>query len=481
MNTLKSYFKKQPLSAGQAENRKKFYRSLYHLVLPIVLQNLISTLVNSADVVMLGLVNQTTLSAASLANQIQFILSLVYAGIASGTTMLAAQYWGKHDTSSIEQIMGIALRLSLAVSALFAVGACFFPRFLMLIFTSDPELITAGASYLRILGISYLLMGVSQVYLCIMRSTERVAFSTAVTAVALVTNIGLNAVFIFGLLGAPRLGIVGVAVATTIARGLELGICLVDNLRQDAVRGGHAVHLRFSHLFSRNAVLFRDFIHYSMPAFGNEVVWGVGFSMYSVIMGHLGSDMVAANSVVVVARNLGTVLCFGISSGGAILLGKQIGDNQLELVKENASRLCRVTFVSGLVGGLLVLLVRPFMSLLVDLTPLASSYLNTMLLINIYYVLGQAMNTTVICGVFRSGGDARFGFICDLLDMWAYAIPLGFIAAFVLKLPPMLVYFLICTDEFVKMPFIYKHYKSYSWLKNITRDFGAGKGGNPAP
>lgn len=142
----------------------------------------------------------------------------------------------------------------------------------------------------------------------------------------------------------------------------------------------------------------------------------------------------------------------------------------MEEVKKDATKLCRVTFISGIAGGLLVLLIKPLMMQMVSLSDMAVHYLNIMLYINIYYVLGQAMNTTVICGVFRSGGDSRFGFICDLIDMWVFAIPLGFLSAFVFRFPPMVVYFLICLDEFVKIPFIYKHYKSYKWLKNITHD-----------
>ena len=187
-------------------------------------------------------------------------------------------------------------------------------------------------------------------------------------------------------------------------------------------------------------------------------------------MGHLGSDIVAANSVVVVARNLGTVLCFGIANGGAIYLGKTIGHGNKEQAKKDASRLCWVTFASSVLGGIAILLSKPLMMHMVDLTPTAKGYLTIMLFINAYYIIGQAMNTTVICGVFRSGGDSRFGFICDTIDMWVFAVPLGFISAFVLKLPPMCVYFLLCLDEFVKMPFVYKHYKSYKWLQNITRD-----------
>ncbi len=442
-----------------------FYRNMLRLALPIVIQNLITTAVSSADVIMLGWVSQTALSAGSLASQIMFILNLVYSGISSGIGMLAAQYWGKKDTRTIEEIMGIGMRLSIPVSFFFFVMACFFPQVLMMIFTSEQELIRAGILYLRIVGVSYLFMSISQVYLCTMRSIERVVFATFTNASALLLNILLNAVFIFGLLGAPRMGIMGVALATTIARGVELLLCMADACRFQVLR------FRPGLLVRRNKVLFQDFMRYSLPAFGNEVSWGLAFSMYSVIMGHLGSDMVAANAVVIVARNLGTVVCFGIANAGAILLGKTIGEGHLEQVKADASRFCKITFLGGLVGGLLIFLLRPVFMEMADLSQVAKGYLSIMLYINMYYVLGQAMNTTVICGVFRSGGDSRWGFICDVIDMWLFSLPLGFFSAFVLKLPPMVVYFLICLDEFVKMPFIYRHYKSYRWLKDITREF----------
>lgn len=378
-------------SAGNAS----FSRNLLRLAVPIVLQNLVTTAVSSADVIMLGFVSQDALAAGSLASQIMFILNLVYSGISSGVIMLAAQYWGKQDTLTI----------------------------------------------------------------------ERVIFATAANASALLLNILLNAVFIFGLLGAPKMGIAGVALATTIARGIEFVICMLDALKFKTIR------FRPSTIFERHNLLFVDFMKYSLPAFGNEVSWGLAFSMYSVIMGHLGSDIVAANAVVVVARNLGTVACFGIANAGAILLGKSIGAGLMETVKADASKFCKITFISGMIGGIFIFLLRPLFMNMADLTATAQGYLNIMLFINMYYVLGQAMNTAVICGVFRSGGDSKWGFICDTIDMWGYAVPMGFFTAFVLKLPPMWVYFIICTDEFVKIPFVYKHYKSYKWLKNITREF----------
>ena len=196
----------------------------------------------------------------------------------------------------------------------------------------------------------------------------------------------------------------------------------------------------------------------------------VAFSMYSVILGHLGSDAVAANSFVVVVRNFGTVLCFGTASAGGILLGNVMGAGNMEHARDYASKLMKLTVITGAIGGALVLAVTPFVLYFADLSDTAMHYLKYMLLINTYYIMGTAVNTTLIAGVFRAGGDSRFGLICDTIDMWCYAVPLGFIAAFVFKLPVLVVYFLLCTDEFVKWPWVIKHYRSGKWLKNITRE-----------
>ncbi|MGN1180825.1 MAG: MATE family efflux transporter, partial [Suilimivivens sp.] len=217
-------------------------------------------------------------------------------------------------------------------------------------------------------------------------------------------------------------------------------------------------------------LLFLDFVKLSLPALLNDVVWGLGFSMYSVIIGHLGSDAVAANSFVIVVRNFGTILCFGIANAGGILLGKIIGENRLEDARTGAGKMMKLTVLSGAIGGLIILIASPFVLHFASLTETAAHYLKYMLLINTYYVMGAAVNTSLIAGVFRAGGDSRFGLVCDTIDMWCYAVPLGFLAAFVLKLPVMWVYFLLCTDEFVKWPWVIRHYRSGKWLNNITRE-----------
>ena len=254
------------------------------------------------------------------------------------------------------------------------------------------------------------------------------------------------------------------AIATALSRIIELIGCIVVSLFSQDIR------LNPGYMFLRNRVLFQDFIRLSLPALLNDLAWSVAFSMYSVILGHMGSDAVAANSLVVVVRNFGTVLCFGTASAGGILLGNVMGEGDMERAKEYASKLMKLTVITGAIGGLLVLCATPFVLHFAKLSETAMHYLKYMLLINTCYIMGTAVNTTLIAGVFRAGGDSRFGLICDTIDMWGYAVPLGFLAAFVLKLPVLWVYFLLCTDEFVKWPWVIRHYRSQKWLKNITRE-----------
>jgi len=448
----------------QKIKKDKFYSQIFKLVIPIVLQNLLSAAVSSADVVMLNYVGQSAISAVSLATQYAGILFSVFYGLGTGATMLCAQYYGKGDMKAIETVQGIALRFSITSSVLFAAASFLIPKQMMLIFTNDPELITLGAQYLRIVSVSYLCWGVIEVYLSVLRSIGRVMVCTILNTMAFSLNILLNAVFIFGLFGAPKLGVAGVALATSISRVIELIGCFVVSAYSKDIK------LRLTAIFVKNKLLFQDFLKLSLPALGNDIVWGLAFSMYSVIIGHMGSDAVAANSFVVVVRNFGTILCFGVASAGGILVGNIIGENRMEDALDGAKKVMKLTVASGIIGGLIVLLATPFVLHYATLTETAMHYLKYMLLINTYYIMGTAVNTTLIAGIFRAGGDSRFGFICDTIDMWVYAVPLGFFAAFVLKLPVIWVYFLLCTDEFVKWPWVIKHYKSGKWLKNITRD-----------
>ena len=272
------------------------------------------------------------------------------------------------------------------------------------------------------MGITYLCWGITEVYLAILRSVGRVTVSMALNMLAFVLNVILNATFIFGLFGMPKLGATGVAIATALSRLVELVACvIVSSLSKN-------VKLHPKYLFVHSKVLTQDFMRLSLPALCNDVSWSVAFSMYSVILGHLGTDAVAANSLVVVVRNIGTVFCFAIASAGSILLGNIMGQGDLEKSKSYASRMLKMTVIAGAIGGLIVLAITPFVLRFATLNDTAMHYLKYMLLINTYYIMGAAVNTALIAGVFRAGGDTKFGLICDTIDMWCYAIPLGQVA-----------------------------------------------------
>lgn len=436
--------------------KNKFYKNLIALVFPIAVQNLMTALVSASDALMLGFLNQTALSAVSLATQVQFVLNLFITALTIGTTVLAAQYWGKHDKESVEEVLCIALKISFLISLIFFVAAFFFPRVLMQIFTNEILLIEAGIPYLRIVSWSYLFMGFSQIYLCIMKNSGRTTKSTIYGSSALILNILLNAILIFGLFGFPQMGIAGAALATTISRAIELILTIFENMKTGVVR------VKWKYFHSESARLKRDYYRYTMPVLANELAWGCGFTMFSVIMGHLGSDAVAANSIANIVKNLIACVCLGIGTGSGILVGNELGSGNLETAKKYGRLLCKISLVVGAISGFLILMFTT------SLTEQAHAYLRIMLYICSYYMIGKSINSTVVAGIFCAGGDTKFGLICDSITMWIIIIPLGAFAAFILNLPILAVYFILNLDELIKLPAVYKHYKQYKWVKNLT-------------
>ena len=443
---------------------KTLLKKLLVLVLPMALQNLMASLVSASDALMLGFLNQSSLSAVSLAGQVQFVLSLFLGAFSIGESVLAAQYWGKGEKHRLEEILGIVLRFSMLVSILFTLAALCAPELLMRIFTNDEELIGLGAAYLRIVSFSYFFMGISQMYLCIMKNTNRALLSTLYSSSAVILNIIINAILIFGLLRFPKLGIAGAAIATTISRGVELALILFENVRQADVR------IRIKHILRPVSWLQKDYIHYTWPSLANQVIWGCGFTMTSVIMGHLGTDAVAANSIAQIAKNLAACLCLGIGTGAGIIIGNELGQGNLAQAKKTGNKLCIISLIAGAASCLVLFACIPLIQGFAGtLSPQAQDYLRFMLFVCSYYMIGKSFSATVIGGVFSAGGDTRFGLLCDTINMWMIIVPIGCIAAFVLHLPVPMVYFLLNLDEFTKMPLEIWYYRKYRWVKNITK------------
>ncbi|MCI5623604.1 MATE family efflux transporter [Anaerostipes sp.] len=448
---------------------KTFYGNVFALVVPMALQNLINVGVTAADVMMLGKVGEKVLSGSSLAGQVQYIMVLFLFGLTSGATVLTAQYWGKGDKKTIEKILGMGIRAAVTITLIFTIAALTIPGLLMKIFTSDPLVITEGIKYLKIVAFSYVMMGITQVYLYIMRSVERVVVATVVYLISLICNVILNGIFIFGLFGCPAMGIRGAALATLISRILELFLVFIY-----AKKFNRDILFRFRYFLHLDSVLLKDFLKYALPVVLNEVMWGMGTAANTAILGHMGSAAVAANSVAQVARQLATVVAFGLASATAIYLGKTIGEQKPEHAKAYAQRFWVLSVLMGLIGGGMILIAAPVATSLLALTPMAKEYLRFMFFVMSYFVVAQAFNTTMIVGTFRSGGDTRFGLILDMSTMWGCSILFGALAAFVFHASVPVVYVILMSDELIKVPVTWIRFKSYKWLRNVTRDMAEG-------
>ncbi len=446
------------------EANKSFYKMVFALVMPMAIQNLINTAITSADVMMLGKVGETVLSASSLAGQVQFILMLFFFGITSGAAVLTAQYWGKRDMLTIEKIIGIAMCFAIIVGIVFTIAVLLFTKPIMHIFTNEVDVIEEGVKYLRIIAYTYVPIAISMVYLNIMRSVEKVAISTFVYSNSLILNVTLNALLIFGVGPFPRLGIEGAAIATLITRIIELVIVVVY-----AKKINKLISFRFKYLLIRDVALLRDFLKYAWPVIANELFWGAACSANAIIIGHIGSSVVAANSVAQVTRQLAVVVAFGIANAAAIVIGKTIGENNEKLAEEYGKRFLHLSIYAGILGAGIVLIVRPIVMSILTLSLEAKGYLSIMMLVMSYFTFAQSINTTLVVGVFRAGGDTKSGLIIDVVTMWGGSLLLGALAAFVFKWPVTVVYILLMCDEILKIPLTFWRYKSKKWLCNVTR------------
>lgn len=447
---------------------KDDYSKLLRIVGPISFQYLMTSLVSASDAFMLGFLDQTSLSAVSLATQVAFVYSLFFGAFVFGFNVMGAQYYGKKDIGSVERIITITLRYTLFVGLIFSLGTLIFPGKIMYVFTSDPKLISEGAIYLRAVSASYLLTGISQVYFGVLKVCDRAGLSSLIGSLAVVINIILNAILIFGFGTFDGLGIVGAALATVCARIFEVVFALIATTRFNCPK------TRIKYLLGRDDRLLRkDYWKYTTPLLINQLGWGGGVTMYSVIMGHLGSDAVAANSFASIVRSMVASLCWGIAAAVGIVIGTMLGNGELEEARRLGGKYVRLSIWIGAASGLVILMLIPVVSSVTSLSATAQHYLKWMLIMASYYIIGNSLNSTIISGIFPAGGDTKFGMVCDLITLWCVIVPLGLAFAFLIKAPVLVVAFILTLDEFVKIPAVYKHYMKYAWVRNITRSAGA--------
>lgn len=448
-----------------------FYRRLFLLALPLILQNLITTSLGFVDTFMVGLLGQAELSAVTAANSPVFLVQVIIFGFISGLTILASQYWGKGDTEAINRCMGVALYIATAVAALVALLLFCFPQFFMALVTNNAQLIPIGAPYLRIVGISYVFNTVSSVYIGMQRSTENPIMGMAVFACSMLLNTFLNYVLIFGKFGAPALGVTGAALATLTSRIVEFVITAVYALTC------RRVPLQFSALLRPGRAILSDFARYSAPVLFNESLWGLGTTVMTAIMGHMAvsADILAAHAIMGNIDKFATVACFGVAGASAVLVGKRIGEGaEREEVYSLSWCLLAVSLLIGAAVSvclaiLLPTVFIPFLYPLFRLEDLAERIAVTMCVVYILTLPMKAFDISNITGILRAGGDARMASVIDLCPLWLLAVPLTALTGLVLPAPLWVVCICIQAENLIKMPWGIRRLRSRKWINDITR------------
>ena len=330
---------------------RSFYRSLVTLAVPISLQNLVTFAVSFADNVMIGSLGDDAISGVYIGGQLQSVLQMFVGGIEGAILILAAQYWGKKDTQSIRKVVSTGIKFALAVGLLSSLVAVLFPQWVIRAFTTEPGVIQEGAAYVQIVGFTYLFFSVSQVMIAAMRSVETARIGLYISCMALVINVCLNYVFIFGHFGFPAMGVRGAALATLVSRILEM-----------CVGVGY--------------VFFVDkkLIRYGLPVIGGQVVWAINSLANTKILGYYSAGVIAAASITGMLHNLVYVWMNGMSSAVGIITGKTVGAGQYEKMKEYSKTVQMIFLFVGLISGAAVFLARDGFISLYNASPEAQAY-----------------------------------------------------------------------------------------------------------
>ncbi len=449
----------------QPVKSKGFYGALFSLAVPIMLQSMISYGLNMTDTIMLGRLGEDVLSASAIANQPYFILTLFIFGLGSGTSVLISQYWGKRDTGSIQHVVGMGLAACVGISALITALVLLFPGPVLSLYSDDPLLIAMGSEYLRIVALSYVVNGISATLLFNLRSVENVLVPLSVSAGALVVNTFLNWCLIYGNLGMPELGLRGAAVATVIARAVELVAVLIYVFGFEK-----AMKLKLREIFRINLPLLRDFLKYSLPVVLNETFWGMGISVQAMIIGHFGSAGIAAYNITTICERFAFFAISGISNSSAVMIGKEVGAGEGHQAKRHARGVLMISLGIGVTGALVIGFCRPLLLKLFTLSEGSYEQAMNLLLVMAMYFSVKTITGPLIIGILRGGGDSRFAAVVDIIFLWILSIPLGILSTRALGLPIHLVYALMMLDEPVKMTIALLRLRGGGWIRDVTRE-----------
>lgn len=433
------------------------------IAIPITIQNIISYSVNMMDTLMLGSFGETVLSASSLSSQVFYLFSLLISGIGSGAGVLCSQYFGKRDLVSLRKITAMALKIAVAVGIGFVFLLVVYPKQIMMLFTSETNVISEGIGYLRVVSISYIFYSITTIFLIILRSLKDVKLSIWIYVVSFFTNIFFNYMFIFGHFGSPRLGIVGAALGTVIARGIEV-LLVVFYLKYREVVMNFKIHM----LKYFDAGLLKDMIRYGLPVILGETFWGLGLTVHSAILGHMGEMVVAASSICNVLHQFSLSFVQGIGSSTAVIIGGYIGAGLIEKAKESTKSFLKIYILCGFFNTAFMLAISKAIFSIYTLQPATLQMAKTFLYTYAFITFFRSIVSPIIGGVLWGGGDTKFSAFVDITFLWGL-IPIGYFAAFKWNLNPALVLVILRLETFLKLVACLIRIHGDKWIKNTTR------------
>lgn len=448
------------------EKPKEFYKSFFKIAVPLAIQGVLISAISVTDSVMLGQVSQEALSAVSMAGQINLLFMNIIIALCTGACGLAAQYWGKGDGAAVERVMYLTLQITGIIAFVFFAACFVMPSTVMALMTNEPRLIEIGAKYLRIVSVSFLFIGISQIYLTIMKSVNQVKNSTQIDCMMAILNIFLNYLLIFGHAGFPEMGAIGAALATTVSRFFGLFATILISRTKKAIK------IDVSNLFKNYKALRAKYFRYTFLGVVRSGTWTLASTIAIAIIGRMGSEAILANALVMIVFNLATGVSNGLATATSIYIGQELGDNRLKEAKRDGNRCLLVCGIVGVVIAVLMLFtVEPLIAFQEgELSKEALWFLQTMMIIKAVKFIGQNINSPSSRGILSVGGDIRYISILDMTNMWLVILPLGLLAAFVWDLPVIAVYIILNIDEFTKMPLQFKRVNSGKWVKNLTKN-----------
>jgi putative MATE family efflux protein len=443
---------------------RTYYTTMVRIGLPIIAQNFVTSSLNLVDITMIGQLGEVAVASVGLANQVFFLLILMLFGTYSGVGVFTAQYWGKGDIQSIRKVLGIGLMIGLLGSFLFTLLALLIPRTVLSIYSTDPAVITAGSSYLRISGWAYMLMAVTFAYSSVLRSTGLVRIPMIVSIFALSIKTLLNYGLILGNLGMPALGVEGAAIATLIARVLEISLLLTIVYWKKLPPAA-----RLSEMIGFDRIFLVRVLKTSMPVLVNEMLWSLGITTYTMVYGRIGTDAVASVNIAASIENLAFVIFIGISEATGILIGNRIGAGEEKLAFGYARQTLIIGAAGGMLVGIIILLSSNFILGFYNLTASSVANAHSILTVIGFSLWVRVTNMILIVGILRAGGDTRFGLLLDAGTIWLVGVPLALIGGLVLHLPVYIVYLLVIMEEVVKCGIAFWRFMSRRWIRNLVQ------------